>query len=75
MYFFQQKYVFSGQYERMERLPKLVEWLVSIGASLESIGAYPLHAVVQLCIKASKCEKEPPTKGYSKCGEFLSTGF
>ncbi|KAF7247799.1 TPR and ankyrin repeat-containing protein 1 [Varanus komodoensis] len=48
----QQKYVLFGQYEKMERIPKLVEWLISIGADIRSIGAYPLHAVIILCIKA-----------------------
>uniref|UniRef100_A0A6J0UIH0 TPR and ankyrin repeat-containing protein 1 isoform X1 n=1 Tax=Pogona vitticeps TaxID=103695 RepID=A0A6J0UIH0_9SAUR len=47
-----EKYVLQGQYERMERVPKLVEWLISIGASVESLGAHPLHAVIMLCIRA-----------------------
>ncbi|XP_044311040.1 TPR and ankyrin repeat-containing protein 1 isoform X2 [Varanus komodoensis] len=47
-----EKYVLFGQYEKMERIPKLVEWLISIGADIRSIGAYPLHAVIILCIKA-----------------------
>ncbi|XP_053119813.1 TPR and ankyrin repeat-containing protein 1 isoform X2 [Hemicordylus capensis] len=47
-----EKYVFFGQYERMERVPKLVEWLISIGANIRSVGAYPLHAVIKLCMKA-----------------------
>uniref|UniRef100_A0A8D0HEI5 Uncharacterized protein n=1 Tax=Sphenodon punctatus TaxID=8508 RepID=A0A8D0HEI5_SPHPU len=47
-----EKYVLFDQYERMERVPKLVEWLISIGASIGSIGAYPLHAIIKLCIKA-----------------------
>ncbi|XP_077160160.1 TPR and ankyrin repeat-containing protein 1 isoform X2 [Paroedura picta] len=46
------KYVLFGLYERMERIPKLVEWLISIGANIESVGACPLHAVIKLCIKA-----------------------
>nr|XP_056713031.1 TPR and ankyrin repeat-containing protein 1 [Euleptes europaea] len=46
------KYVLFGLYERMERVPKLVEWLISIGANIESVGACPLHAVIKLCIKA-----------------------
>uniref|UniRef100_A0A8C0GTY1 Tetratricopeptide repeat and ankyrin repeat containing 1 n=1 Tax=Chelonoidis abingdonii TaxID=106734 RepID=A0A8C0GTY1_CHEAB len=47
-----QKYVLFGHYERMERVPELVEWLITIGANVGSIGAYPLHAVINLCIKA-----------------------
>lgn len=47
-----EKYVFFGNYERMERVPKLVEWLISIGASIKSVGTCPLHAVIKLCIKA-----------------------
>ncbi|KAL8165574.1 UNVERIFIED_CONTAM: hypothetical protein K2H54_048288 [Gekko kuhli] len=46
------KYVLFGLYERMERIPKLVEWLISIGANIESVGTCPLHAVIKLCIKA-----------------------
>ncbi|XP_030061358.1 TPR and ankyrin repeat-containing protein 1 [Microcaecilia unicolor] len=46
------KYVSSGQYDRMETMPELVMWLISIGAKAESIGAYPLHSVMRLCIKA-----------------------
>lgn len=57
MFLFNQKYVFFGNYERMERVPKLVEWLISIGASIKSVGTCPLHAVIKLCIKASKCQK------------------
>ncbi|XP_061443726.1 TPR and ankyrin repeat-containing protein 1 isoform X2 [Rhineura floridana] len=47
-----EKYVLFGQYEKMERVPKLVEWLLSIGANIESVGTYPLHAVIMLCMKA-----------------------
>ncbi|XP_054847017.1 TPR and ankyrin repeat-containing protein 1 isoform X2 [Eublepharis macularius] len=46
------KYVLFGLYERMERVPKLVEWLITIGANIESVGTCPLHAVIKLCIKA-----------------------
>nr|XP_033786416.1 TPR and ankyrin repeat-containing protein 1 isoform X2 [Geotrypetes seraphini]XP_033786417.1 TPR and ankyrin repeat-containing protein 1 isoform X2 [Geotrypetes seraphini] len=46
------KYVSSGHYDRMETIPELVIWLITIGAKTESIGAYPLHAVMKLCIKA-----------------------
>ncbi|XP_048367555.1 TPR and ankyrin repeat-containing protein 1 isoform X2 [Sphaerodactylus townsendi] len=46
------KYVMFGSYERMERVPKLVEWLISMGANINSVGAYPLHAVIKLCINA-----------------------
>nr|XP_016849904.1 PREDICTED: TPR and ankyrin repeat-containing protein 1 [Anolis carolinensis] len=47
-----EKYVVFGHYERMERMPGLVQWLISIGADIQSIGTYPLHAVMKLCIKA-----------------------
>uniref|UniRef100_A0A8C3HIW8 Tetratricopeptide repeat and ankyrin repeat containing 1 n=1 Tax=Chrysemys picta bellii TaxID=8478 RepID=A0A8C3HIW8_CHRPI len=47
-----EKYVLFGHYERMERVPELVEWLITIGANVGSIGAYPLHAIINLCIKA-----------------------
>ncbi|XP_045055792.2 TPR and ankyrin repeat-containing protein 1 isoform X3 [Desmodus rotundus] len=36
----------------MEQVPKLVQWLISIGASIETIGPYPLHALMRLCIQA-----------------------
>ncbi|XP_053215483.1 TPR and ankyrin repeat-containing protein 1 [Podarcis raffonei] len=48
-----EKYVLFGQYEKMERVPKLVEWLVSLGANIRSVGTYPLHAIIMLCIKAN----------------------
>ncbi|XP_054990974.1 TPR and ankyrin repeat-containing protein 1 isoform X1 [Sorex araneus] len=47
-----EKYAFIGLYEKMEQVPKLVQWLISIGASVESIGPYPLHALMRLCIQA-----------------------
>nr|XP_035134456.1 TPR and ankyrin repeat-containing protein 1 isoform X1 [Callithrix jacchus] len=47
-----EKYVFIGLYEKMEQVPKLVQWLISIGASVETIGPYPLHALMRLCIQA-----------------------
>nr|XP_060637656.1 TPR and ankyrin repeat-containing protein 1 [Anolis sagrei ordinatus] len=47
-----EKYVVFGQYEKMERMPVLVKWLISMGANIQSIGTYPLHAVMKLCIKA-----------------------
>lgn len=53
--FLSQKYVFIGLYEKMEQVPKLVQWLISIGASIETIGPYPLHALMRLCIQASEC--------------------
>lgn len=40
--------------ETMQNVAELVKWLISIGAKVESIGVYPLHAVIRLCIKASK---------------------
>lgn len=61
--FFPQKYVFIGLYEKMEQVPKLVQWLISIGASVETIGPYPLHALMRLCIQASKSSPcFPPSK-------------
>nr|XP_005600889.1 TPR and ankyrin repeat-containing protein 1 isoform X2 [Equus caballus] len=47
-----EKYVFIGLYEKMEQVPQLVQWLISIGANIETIGPYPLHALMQLCIQA-----------------------
>uniref|UniRef100_G1MHV0 Tetratricopeptide repeat and ankyrin repeat containing 1 n=1 Tax=Ailuropoda melanoleuca TaxID=9646 RepID=G1MHV0_AILME len=49
-----EKYVFIGLYEKMEQVPKLVEWLICIGASIESVGPYPLHALMRLCIQAKE---------------------
>ncbi|NWR55162.1 TRNK1 protein, partial [Bucorvus abyssinicus] len=43
-----------GHSERMQEVAELVKWLISIGAKVESIGAYVLHAVIRLCIKAKK---------------------
>lgn len=43
----------------MEQVPKLVQWLISMGASIEAIGPYPLHALMRLCIRASKCPVVP----------------
>ncbi|NWI87759.1 TRNK1 protein, partial [Pitta sordida] len=43
-----------GQGEKMQEVAELVKWLISIGAKAESIGVYPLHAVIRLCIKATK---------------------
>lgn len=39
---------------KMQDVAELVKWLISIGAKVETIGVYPLHAVIRLCIKASK---------------------
>ncbi|XP_069331603.1 TPR and ankyrin repeat-containing protein 1 [Eulemur rufifrons] len=65
-----EKYVFIGLYEKMEHVPKLVQWLISIGASIETIGPYPLHALMRLCIKAREnhlfrwfMEHKPEWKG------------
>lgn len=55
VFFFPQKYVFIGFYEKLEQVPKLVQWLVSIGANIETIGPNPLHALMRLCIQASEC--------------------
>lgn len=53
-FFFLQKFVFFGFHEKMEQVPRLVQWLISIGASIETIGPYPLHALMRLCIQASE---------------------
>ncbi|XP_070247829.1 TPR and ankyrin repeat-containing protein 1 isoform X1 [Myotis yumanensis] len=65
-----EKYVFIGLYEKMEQVPKLVQWLISIGASIETIGPYPLHALMRLCIQAREnhlfrwlMEQQPEWKG------------
>ncbi|XP_027584944.2 TPR and ankyrin repeat-containing protein 1 [Pipra filicauda] len=42
-----------GHGEKVQGLVDLVKWLISIGAKAESIGVYPLHAVIRLCIKAT----------------------
>lgn len=49
-----EKYVDLGQYERMEGVPSLVQWLICIGADAESIGPDPLHSIMRLCIKAKE---------------------
>ncbi|NWR71388.1 TRNK1 protein, partial [Centropus unirufus] len=43
-----------GPGEKMEEVAELVKWLISIGAKAETIGAYLLHSVIRLCIKAGK---------------------
>lgn len=43
-----------GRGEKLQEVAELVKWLISIGAKAESIGLYPLHAVIRLCIKASE---------------------
>ncbi|XP_016054334.1 PREDICTED: TPR and ankyrin repeat-containing protein 1 isoform X2 [Miniopterus natalensis] len=65
-----EEYVFIGSYEKMEQVPKLVQWLISIGASIETIGPYPLHALMRLCIQAREnhlfrwlMEHQPEWKG------------
>ncbi|KFP66534.1 TPR and ankyrin repeat-containing protein 1, partial [Cariama cristata] len=40
-----------GHGEKMQEVAELVKWLISIGAKVETIGAYLLHAVIRLCIK------------------------
>ncbi|NXW58703.1 TRNK1 protein, partial [Eurystomus gularis] len=40
--------------EKMPEVVELVKWLISIGAKVETIGAYLLHAVIRLCIRARK---------------------
>ncbi|NWV71951.1 TRNK1 protein, partial [Malurus elegans] len=42
-----------GHGEKLQEVAELVKWLLSIGAKAESIGLYPLHAVIRLCIKAT----------------------
>ncbi|XP_038623591.1 TPR and ankyrin repeat-containing protein 1 [Tachyglossus aculeatus] len=49
-----EKYVFCGDYVKLEMVPSLVEWLISLGASVESIGLHPLHAIMRLCILAKE---------------------
>ncbi|XP_068526771.1 TPR and ankyrin repeat-containing protein 1 isoform X2 [Anas acuta] len=39
---------------KMQDVAELVKWLISIGAKVETIGVYPLHAVIRLCIKARR---------------------
>lgn len=43
-----------GHGERMQEVAELVKWLISIGAKVETIGTYVLHAVIRLCIRASE---------------------
>ncbi|KAM6282974.1 TPR and ankyrin repeat-containing protein 1 [Porphyrio hochstetteri] len=43
-----------GHGEKMQEVAELVKWLISIGAKVETIGAYLLHSVMRLCIKARK---------------------
>ncbi|XP_006869247.1 PREDICTED: TPR and ankyrin repeat-containing protein 1 [Chrysochloris asiatica] len=47
-----EKCVITGLSKHINQVPQLVQWLISIGASAESIGPYPLHAVIRLCIQA-----------------------
>ncbi|NXS59394.1 TRNK1 protein, partial [Brachypteracias leptosomus] len=42
------------QGEKMQEVVQLVKWLISIGAKVETIGAYLLHTVIRLCIRARK---------------------
>ncbi|XP_005348261.1 TPR and ankyrin repeat-containing protein 1 [Microtus ochrogaster] len=66
-----EKYVFIGLYEKMEQVPKLVQWLISIGANVETIGPNPLHTLMRLCIQAREnqlfrwiMEHKPEWKGH-----------
>ncbi|NXX79996.1 TRNK1 protein, partial [Urocolius indicus] len=43
-----------GHGEKMQDVAELAKWLISIGAKVETIGVYLLHAVIRLCIKARK---------------------
>lgn len=63
-----QKYAFIGLYEEMEQMPMLVQWLISLGASVETIGRYPLHALMRLCIQAGKC---PPVTPPNSCPSWV----
>ncbi|XP_075403192.1 TPR and ankyrin repeat-containing protein 1 [Tenrec ecaudatus] len=65
-----EKYVIIGLYDHMEQVPQLVQWLISIGAPIESIGPYPLHALIRLCIQAREnqlfrwvLDRKPEWKG------------
>ncbi|NXI38233.1 TRNK1 protein, partial [Galbula dea] len=40
--------------DKMAEVAELVKWLISIGAKVETIGVYLLHAVIRLCIRARK---------------------
>ncbi|KFV67160.1 TPR and ankyrin repeat-containing protein 1, partial [Dryobates pubescens] len=37
--------------EKMQEVAELVKWLISMGAKVETIGLYVLHAVIRLCIR------------------------
>ncbi|KFQ37319.1 TPR and ankyrin repeat-containing protein 1, partial [Merops nubicus] len=37
--------------DKMQEVVELVKWLISIGAKVETIGMYLLHAVMRLCIR------------------------
>ncbi|XP_071592123.1 TPR and ankyrin repeat-containing protein 1 isoform X1 [Heliangelus exortis] len=43
-----------GHSEKIQEVAELAKWLISIGAKVETIGVYPLHAVIRLCIKARR---------------------
>ncbi|NWI13292.1 TRNK1 protein, partial [Crypturellus soui] len=47
-------YECCGLDDRMQDIAELVKWLISMGAKVETIGTYPLHAVIRLCIQAKK---------------------
>ncbi|XP_039192831.1 TPR and ankyrin repeat-containing protein 1 isoform X2 [Crotalus tigris] len=49
-----EKHIFEAHFKNIRRLSILVEWLLSIGTKVESIGDYPLHAVIMFCIKANE---------------------
>ncbi|KFQ20597.1 TPR and ankyrin repeat-containing protein 1, partial [Mesitornis unicolor] len=40
-----------GHHAKLQEVGELVKWLISIGAKVETIGVYVLHAVIRLCIK------------------------
>ncbi|KFZ46085.1 TPR and ankyrin repeat-containing protein 1, partial [Antrostomus carolinensis] len=40
-----------GHGEKMQEVAELVKWFISMGAKVETIGVYLLHAVMRLCIK------------------------
>ncbi|XP_051466329.1 TPR and ankyrin repeat-containing protein 1 isoform X1 [Apus apus] len=43
-----------GHGEKMQEVAELAKWLISIGAKVETIGVYLLHAVIRLCIRARR---------------------
>ncbi|KAM8967370.1 TPR and ankyrin repeat-containing protein 1 [Pelodytes ibericus] len=46
-----QTYLKSIQHHDMTSVAELVTWLINMGANVESIGNYPLHATLKICLK------------------------